>query len=307
MHPTDRMIPSSETAVGGPLRALLAGAIDYAGLFPPAGLAMAEAVANFAAYRQAPHAWALGRFVLPAGRLDEFAAAAGQRDAGPCRLSALMGADFASDLAKVDRFNQLHARLATVDTLELKAGAPESIGEALRVAGGRYLVFHEIPQAGDPQPFLEALAQAGGRAKVRTGGVTPEAIPEPASLARFLRQCAAARVPFKATAGLHHPIRGPHRLTYEPAAPTAVMHGFVNVFLAAAFARAGWGADGLTALLGEQSPLAFSFEADGLSWHGHRMAAADLEATRAEFLSSFGSCSFEEPIGDLQTLGWLPA
>ena len=36
-------------------------------------------------------------------------------------------------------------------------------------------------------------AQRGARAKVRTGGVVPEAIPEPAALARFIAACAARR------------------------------------------------------------------------------------------------------------------
>ncbi len=47
------------------LRPLLSGLIDYAGLFPPAAVSMADAVANYAAYRTSADAWALGRFVLP--------------------------------------------------------------------------------------------------------------------------------------------------------------------------------------------------------------------------------------------------
>ena len=40
------------------IRALLTGSIDYAGLFPPAGLDMASAVENYARYRAGPDAWA---------------------------------------------------------------------------------------------------------------------------------------------------------------------------------------------------------------------------------------------------------
>jgi len=53
------------------LRTLLAGSIDYAGLFPPASLEMAEAARNYEAYRSGPHSWALGRFILPSARLNE--------------------------------------------------------------------------------------------------------------------------------------------------------------------------------------------------------------------------------------------
>ena len=75
--------------------------------------------------------------------------------------------------------------------------------------------YFELPIDADPAP----LAGGRGRAKVRTGGLTPEAFPAPADLARFLYRCAKARVPFKATAGLHHPIRSMQRCTYEPDSP----------------------------------------------------------------------------------------
>ena len=63
-----------------PLRILLRGLIDYAGLFPPASLDMADAVRNYAAYREGEHAWALGRFVVPAARLEEFERVARRAD-----------------------------------------------------------------------------------------------------------------------------------------------------------------------------------------------------------------------------------
>ena len=58
------------------LTTLLAGLVDYAGLFPPAALDMSDAVREYAGYRRGTHAWMLGRFVLPVGRLGEFEAAA---------------------------------------------------------------------------------------------------------------------------------------------------------------------------------------------------------------------------------------
>jgi hypothetical protein len=53
------------------LRALLAGVIDYAGLFPPAKLPLDEAIRNYARYRQEPESWMLGRFICPAATLSE--------------------------------------------------------------------------------------------------------------------------------------------------------------------------------------------------------------------------------------------
>jgi hypothetical protein len=68
------------------LRTLLAHAIDYAGLFPPAQLDMPGAVAEYESYLASSDAWALGRFVVPAARLRELAAAAGDAPLEPVRL-----------------------------------------------------------------------------------------------------------------------------------------------------------------------------------------------------------------------------
>src|SRR5436309_1541360 len=53
------------------LTALMTGLVDYAGLFPPAQLSMADAAANYLQYRASGDAWMLGRFVCPAPRLGE--------------------------------------------------------------------------------------------------------------------------------------------------------------------------------------------------------------------------------------------
>ena len=159
--------------------------------------------------------------------------------------------------------------------------------------------YFEISPQEDPVPFLEVLAAAGGRAKLRTGGVTADLIPGADEVARFLEACARAGVPFKATAGLHHPFRSRRRLTYAPDSPEAVMHGFLNVFLAAALAAEGVPAGELADLLREEDPAAFRFGAEGAAWRGRSIARARLEAVRRELAVGFGSCSFEEPRQDL--------
>jgi len=55
--------------------ALLRDLIDYAGLFPPASLDMAAAVANYHSYLHSDWNWILGRFIVPATRLSEFGTA----------------------------------------------------------------------------------------------------------------------------------------------------------------------------------------------------------------------------------------
>jgi hypothetical protein len=146
---------------------------------------------------------------------------------------------------------------------------------------------------------IDTLAARGLRAKIRTGGVTPDAFPDAPRVAQFIKRCAEKKVPFKATAGLHHPIRCVKPLTYETNAPTGTMHGFVNVFMAAALVHHA------EAILTETDARAFEFGDDAASWRGHSVRTEDLTRLRNEFAVSFGSCSFEEPVADLKELGWL--
>jgi hypothetical protein len=84
------------------------------------------------------------------------------------------------------------------------------------------------------------------------------------------------------------------------------MHGFVNVFVAAAFAWHGQDRALLLEVLNETTPSAFEFLEGELGWRGHRLSTSQMETARRDFAHSFGSCSFEEPVADLRKLGWLP-
>ena len=296
------------------LHTLLDGSIDYAGLFPPAGLDMPAAVANYAEYRRSPERWALGRFVVPAARLAEleraaaaFAPTSPSADAWP--LAVLLADGSAAELRELGEFNCRHAAAGAPalsgDVVEVKASSVEEV-ERLAGAIPRYLqAYIEIPLREDPAPLIAAIGRAGLRAKVRTGGVTADAFPAPADLARFLAACAAAGVPCKATAGLHHPLRAEYRLTYEPGSAHGTMYGFLNVFLALAFLREGMSREDAVRLLEERDPAAIRFAGDGVEWRGRRLGADALARARGSGIVSFGSCSFTEPISDLEALGLL--
>jgi len=302
--------------------ALLAGLVDFAGLFPPAALGMAEATAEYARQRQGDAAWMLGRFVVPAARLDELERAAqglwpsqpgphavesapgpGASPPSPWGLSVLVGPALEAHAEAVLDFGARHTARARVDAVELTGRSVAEIEASLAVVPVGPVAYVEVPQDGDLDPLLAALRARRARAKVRTGGVTPDAIPGTGTLARFLEACAKAGVAFKATAGLHHPFRGERALTDQGDAPRAVMHGFVNVFAAAALAHAGETARTLEAVLGEGDPAAFRFDDAGLAWRDRRLDAASLAATRRDFAVSFGSCSFREPVEDLRAAG----
>ena len=295
-------------------RILLAELIDYAGLFPPAALGMAEAVAEYAAHRSGPDAWMLGRFITPAARLDEFEDAAQKHlpfdsDAVPWKVSVLGGADLAPHLTLINDFNKRHTLYADegrvfVDTLEIKAASVEEVEQAMRKMHPTLSVYIEIPVAENPQTLLQAIAREGVRAKVRTGGVTPEAFPSSSDLAAFIGACARSGVAFKATAGLHHAIRSVHRLTYEADSPFGLMHGFLNVLLAATSFSAGKGEETAIELLEETSADEFRFDDEGVTWRRLGFKNEHLAHAR-ELMVAFGSCSFGQPLEDLSKLGIL--
>ena len=252
--------------IAGSLRTLVWNLIDYAGLYPPTALPLERVAEKYEAYRMSPERWMLNRVVLPAAKLAE------ARMDENWRVSLLVERDPGTLPRQVETLETKLARRLTLPT------------------------YCEAP--------LESLTD--GFAKVRTGGLTPEAIPESEAVADFLCQAAARRRPFKATAGLHHPIRSLHPLTYAADSPRAVMHGFLNVFTAAAFAWHGADRETVLAVVSEEDAGAFEFLDDELGWRDQRLSTAQVREARRNFAHSFGSCSFEEPVADLRELGFLP-
>jgi hypothetical protein len=310
---------------------LLRNLIDYAGLFPPASLGMAPAVANYYLYSRAEFSWMLGRFIVPATRLSEFEGVLARLpgSSGGAQLywgvSALLGTDVSADLARVRDFNTRGAvgRLPIerkIESVEVRVTSPEEIEQLSRMIPPELDTYFEIPWTGGAKPgqampgdaaagqmrdCVAAVASGRGRAKIRTGGETADKFPSPESVIEFIALCAAAGVSFKATAGLHHPLRSMRRLTYQPDSPSGIMHGFLNVFLAAAFIRAGMDKELAVELVKEQAAEAFHFGSDEIIWRGHRLSARDVFLTRRDFAVSFGSCSFTEPVDDLRSLHLL--
>jgi hypothetical protein len=289
------------------LTSLLAELVDYAGLFPPAQLPMPDAVRAYADYRVGPHRGVLGRFVLPLARLDEFSTALAHLPAiAPAwPLSVIGTGDATADAAALLAFHHRQSA-ARIVSLEVKVATPADVTRATAGLPAELEVWLELaPRAADLPALLAAVKATGHGAKLRTGGVTPDAFPTPADVARFLRLCRDAGVVAKATAGLHHPLRGDFPLTYAPAAPHGRMFGFINVTLAAALLHAGGSEADATALLDDADAQAFQVHPDALSWRGTRFSADQLAATRRHLCRSFGSCSFTEPLEGLQQLSWL--
>ncbi|MGI9518750.1 MAG: hypothetical protein ACR2NP_16955 [Pirellulaceae bacterium] len=298
------------------LHRLLHQIVDYAGLFPPASLSLDTVARNYHEYVTSQHSWMLARLIIPATRLQEFA------DIGKAlfpdgtrqnrwQISALIPSvsddSFDEAVASIEAFNQ-QCDFAQVDTVEGKLSDINVAGASVDRIPASLNAFLEIPH-NDPDEIIRELAAMGRSnafAKIRTGGVTTNLIPSSERVANFICRCAAANLAFKATAGLHHPLSGEYRLTYEADSATGRMHGFINVFLAACFARChDWTSDHLVTLLETTSPDAFVPGNNQIAFGGLALSAADIETVRQEFAISFGSCSFTEPVEDLIALGWL--
>lgn len=305
---------TAATAVSPALRVLLRGIVDYAGLFPPASLSMAAAITEYAAHKESPESWALGRFVLPAARLDEFETAATpalpREAAQSWALSALLGSDIEEDIERIERFNSRHrdvrAGAVMVDTVELKAHTPRDITRAGELLDRRFDTYIEIPATDGAgiEDLIAATSQTLAKAKIRTGGVSAEAFPSSAHVARFISACVHRQVAFKATAGLHHPLRAEYALTYASDAPRGVMFGFLNILLATALVRSGADMAAVVDALEETDRHAIAFGTEGVEWRGHSLRMPLLESAR-DSLMAFGSCSFREPVADLRAMHLL--
>lgn len=304
------------------LRILLSHVVDYAGLFPPAELHMRKAMVAYSEYRRSEERWMLGRFVVHVLQLHELEDCSSllPMDGEPWRLSAIVEATgalgYGPGVYNVVRFNSDHTRrahgLANIEALEIPVTSLadiESIGDVSdSIAAGELTVkevYVEVPLDPDPGALIAAAAGSGLRVKARTGGVTPKSIPSVAHVARFLARCHEHGAAFKATAGLHHPIRGTYPLTYRPGSPTAELNGFLNVWMASALLCADGTVAEAERLLSETDATAFSFDDGGFGWRDRRIDAGIIAATRQYSASSFGSCSFQEPVDDLRKLGLL--
>jgi hypothetical protein len=247
---------------------------DDAGLFPPAAHAMGDALARHQRARTGPHRRLVGPFLCPVARLDELDACVAGGSPRPPELGVIASAGEATARRR---------QVLRPGVIQLEA----PLGLALPDDAARLVRYVELPGRGDADAAVEEIAKAGARVKVRCGGATPDAVPSSRRLAEVVAACARLRVPFKATAGLHHPFRirpddgsGPGQ------------HGFLNLLAAASAALVGEGVEGLTALL------------DTGAEKGDEVVAR-IDRSSRSLVASVGTCSIDEPVGHLVELGLL--
>ena len=292
------------------LRALLEYSFDYAGLFPPADLALEPALQNQSAYVHSPEHWMLGAFILPIGSFADARTHLARFNADyPLRISALgskvaKAAEFRPALEKaagvIKEFLTEHKSVVSIAQLEMPlppGPVAKSLGVARATLGDLPLnVFWEAP-ADAAGATIKALSGSGAGFKLRTGGVTADAFPTGAQIARALVTAARHRVPIKFTAGLHHPV-----LKFYDSVGTR-MHGFLNVLGAGVLAAEHrWSEAQTLEMLADEEASAFIFEEEMFRWRDWKISTAQI-TQRRQLVTSIGSCSFDEPRDDLRALG----
>jgi hypothetical protein len=304
-------------AVSASLRALLDQAIDYAGMFPPCGLALEPALRNQASYVRLPEAWILNGFVLSVEQFDAARQLFSEFDPHrPLRVAALgrktTKADaFLDGLGKAETairsFSRSDVDLVSVSHLEMFL--PDdvdsaSLKEARTIVGDLPVFWEAPPERAEQTIALIAVHNSDDETatfgyKLRTGGVTADAFPTSAQIATALVTAATHQLPIKFTAGLHHPLR-----QFRDEVKTK-MHGFLNVLGAAVLAAEHqWEADQAVTMLEDEDPRSFSFTDDFVAWRDWKIDTERLQYRR-KFVRSFGSCSFDEPLDDLRALRFL--
>jgi hypothetical protein len=241
-------------------RALFAELIDHAPTFPPARLPLAEGLAEHRRVRDGESGWLVRRFVCPSSKLGEL----GEE---PLRISVVIDD------------GKLPAEDGRIEAVEAAGFDPEVLVDAASE------IYVELPLRDDVSFRILRLGELGLRAKVRCGG---SVLPTVASLAELVQSCRRLEVPFKATAGLHHPVRAGDE------------HGFLNLLAAAVFD------DAEEEALAEEDDAAFNVTADAFSWRDRAASAEEIARVREELFVGFGSCDAQEPIDGLRALGLLP-
>jgi hypothetical protein len=302
------------------LAAVINGLIDYAGLFPPAALALDPAVRNYHRYRMDQDAWMLGRFILPCAKFPEIGPYLDELfSSQPLRISALGTASktveeglrrFESDIRALETLRGQYPNAARIEVFETRVPIdPENTSALIRAVAGlcekSIAPFIEVGFDRDYRATLpkiiKQIASSGGAGfKLRCGGTEAGAFPSVEQVAFAIVTARSFDVPIKFTAGLHHPIRH-----FNEAVKTK-MHGFLNVFLAAmlAYLRKLDERD-VAEVLSIETSDAFDFTADGVRVLSHHLMHSEIERVRKDRVTSFGSCSFDEPRDDLRALGWM--
>lgn len=312
------------------------GIIDYAGLFPPAKLDLKTSFENYINYKNSDYRNLLSRFILPSGLLNELKDLIEKKytSENDIKLSILANSsenldDFhlklSETLNSIQQFKSELSDSINIDLLEIKipdellSGHKESYvtefinrisDEVIKNLSEDTFFFLEGNTNDDWKDNIKKLINGiyhhnliiyyNAGFKLRTGGIKPDMFPSSEIISHSIKECIDRNVKIKFTAGLHHPFRN---YDYEL---RTFMHGFINVFSAGLIAyRHNLSINGMNDILNDENGNNFVFSMNCFSWKDWKICIEEIELARANLMISFGSCSFDEPIGDLKKLKLL--
>jgi len=313
--------------------------IDYAGMFPPANLDLYNAFTNYMNYLNSNDEWMMDKFicsiksfkifkdhdsdlskVLHDFKSDRWVSFSLLLTGGNSSKEFLKTLD--KDLKLIKDFVNSHSEIIITDYFEAKfpddvSGKNNSnsckkfLKECFEIINENEMFgckfFFELPINENYEFVFDKLAytmgELGGRNagfKLRTGGETPKLFPAPEQVAFALKACNDNKLQFKATAGLHHPIR------HYNNSVSAKMHGFLNVFGAGILAYANTlSLKEINEIVNDENFESFNFTEEEFRWNDISANSDLISKARNEFVLSFGSCSFDEPRDDLKKLNLL--
>ena len=273
---------------------LFTALFDDAAMFPPADVKMPAAVRRHVRHGLSWYADMVGPFVCNARWLNRLAAQAEALGATPFPVAAVVS-DGVGDLPRLRQVVDAHPQLAlrAVEVPLKTSTLPQALAALAPLAADGVPCYLEVRVADVDDRTVHDLGNAGLRLKLRTGGTSIDAFCSEKALAAPIVACAAERLQFKCTAGLHHAVR------HRDEATGFEHHGFLNVALAARVAAATGNAGATADVLADTDPLSIQSQV-------HALGPRDVAAIRAMFCS-FGTCSVDEPVADLLAMGLVTA
>jgi hypothetical protein len=198
----------------------------------------------------------------------------------------------------------------SVTSVEVKTPRPDGDAiattiEAMGALDSDTAVFVEVVKGAPMAPQVEAIATnlrsrgLTGGAKLRCGGLTSDDFPTVEEISEFLWESTNERLPFKATAGLHQPIR------HFDAEAGVWRHGFVNLLVASVSCDEGATIETVREIVAESDPDAFTISASAARWNTMHLPGSAIRRSRRNGFIAYGSCDIDEPITALRDLDFL--
>lgn len=300
-----RLVLDARTAAFGAI-------IDYAGVFPPASLAIEDAVRAYRTHTESDDGWAIGRFLVRASQLEALAQVATggfRRGDRPWKVGVVFDMGVGASATVAQAFHNEMSPAMEITAAEVRypeqadgiAAILESVGTIDRDAATFIEVDTERPMRDQIEAIDRHLREFGrtGGAKLRCGGLTADAFPDVDTVTQFLWEASLTGLPFKATAGLHQPIR------HRDDELGVMRHGFLNLLVASVACDAGEDMGTVRDIVGDDDRSSFAVSATAVRWRDLMLPGSAVRRSRHDGFIAYGSCDIDEPLDALKDLGFL--